>query len=168
MSIQPVTLSAFQSQSQRNIEAFLSPFFDGNAHNVGTNSYTFPKCIFKFSRQQIPRSLSVPWIIVEFSTGAKPDVIWAGTTKMKTRRDAVWRMIVVTEDHNQATAPNWINNDKISDLLQLVLNHCRPLLAAGGQRIIKVGPGSKEFSPQNQFFVLPVVIRSDMSHDNGS
>jgi len=163
MSMTPVTVPQFNAQAQANISAFLSAFFDGGSHNVGTQSYTFPAALIKFGRQQVPRGLRQPWIIIEPTTGAAADRMWAGAQKTKVRRDSHWRFIVATSNPDVGGASDWKSNDQVSDLLTLLLENARPTLAAGGMRIISTGSARKDYSdPERQFTIIPCVIRSEM------
>lgn len=158
-----VTLSRYQELSQRNINEFLKNYFDGTNHTIGGIPYSFPDCEKKFGRQQLTRSLGKPWIVVELIPTAKPDKQWAGTSAMKLIRDGEWRFVVVTDNLNKDTAPDWATNDKVSDLLSVILTAKRAELAVGGQKIIRVLPAKKESEDAYMFSIINVTIRCEMS-----
>ena len=164
MSLPTVTIGNYMAQSQANFNAFLTAFFDGNTHTIGTQTYTFPQCDIKFARQQLPRELPRPWIIVEPMPKAN-DKAQAGS-RVRIRRDQQWRFTIVTQNTNQNTGPDWKVNDQICDLLAIILNVCRDFLSEGGQRIIDVGTSQRANDPAVQFSTITVMVRVDLVHDS--
>ncbi len=156
-----IKIENYLAASQANINEFLKSFFDGASHTVKNDSIVFPACTIKFGRQQLPKPLSGPWIVVEPIDGGGKDQLRAGGAGV--RRESQWRIIVITQTINNDSAPCWLLNDSVSDLLSKILNGARTNLAVGGQRIIRADKSVRRPDPDFQFSTTNMITLVDMS-----
>jgi hypothetical protein len=160
MSVTTVVLpQTFEANCQKAWSELFTGYFDGLSHTIGDLSLVFPDCDLKFKRQQLPRTMAKPMIIVQ-KMPSQPDRNFAKFKGIVIESHVRWKIVVVTADAGKI----WRVNDQITDLVGLIINGARPELAKSGMKIVEVGQSVPVSDPEYQVSQRDVRVRTMLTN----
>lgn len=130
-----IKAETMQRDMRRIFGNMLRKYFDGQAHSFGGAPITFPLCDVVFDRPQQSGPLERPMIYAEQFSG-RPHQRKATGSGFSQFEDIPYRFLVLSSDPGRV----WDVNDKVNDLLGVVINGAANEIAGEGVKLLRVLP----------------------------